>query len=106
VSTDVPRLPLNTKEGWSAFVSRSSRPEPPRLLSGADLERLDPDEQELYDYARMDYHSELNLINTPTSAGSPRPGRNWFSATAASSSAAGADRVRAVRRRQVSGPAA
>jgi hypothetical protein len=65
VSTDAPRLPPNTKEGWNAFVSRPSRPEPPRLLAEADLERLDPDERELYDYARMDYHSELNLINTP-----------------------------------------
>jgi len=65
VSTDAPRQPPNTKEGWNAFVSRPSRPEPPRLLAEADLERLDPDERELYDYARMDYHSELNLINTP-----------------------------------------
>ena len=65
MSTGAPRQPLTTKEGWNAFVSRSSRPEPPRLLAKADLERLDPDERELYDYARMDYHSELNLINTP-----------------------------------------
>jgi hypothetical protein len=56
---------MNTKEGWSAFVSRPSRPEPPGLLPEADRERLDPDERELYDYARMDYHGELNLINTP-----------------------------------------
>lgn len=65
MSLEAPRLPLNTKEGWSAFVSRPSRPEPPRLLPEADLERLDPDERELYDDARMDYHGELNLINTP-----------------------------------------
>ena len=59
MSADLPRHPLATKEGWAAFVSRS-RPEPPRLLAGTDLERLDPDERELYNYARMDYHSELD----------------------------------------------
>jgi hypothetical protein len=65
VSTDAPRLPPNTKEGWNAFVSRQSRPEPPQLLPEADLARLDSDEREVYDYARMNYHGELNLINTP-----------------------------------------
>jgi hypothetical protein len=65
VSADAPRQPPNTKEGWNAFVSQPSRPEPPRLLSAADLERLDPDEREIYDDARMTYHGGLNLINTP-----------------------------------------
>ena len=65
MSTDgPPRHPLATKEGWAAFVSRS-RPEPPGLLSEGDLERLDPDERELYDCARMDYHSEVQLVATP-----------------------------------------
>ena len=58
------RHPLATKEGWAAFVSRS-RPEPPRLLPGADLARLDPAEREIYDEARQDYHSELLLVATP-----------------------------------------
>jgi hypothetical protein len=65
VSTDGPRHPLTTREGWNAFVSRPTLPEPPRLLAAADLERLDPDERDLYNYARMDYHSELNLVATP-----------------------------------------
>jgi hypothetical protein len=64
VSIDGPRHPLATREGWAAFVSRS-RPEPPRLLAAADLERLDPAEREIYDDARMDYHSELQLVATP-----------------------------------------
>jgi len=58
------RHPLATKEGWAAFVSRS-RPEPPRLLPDADLQRLDPAEREIYDEARQDYHSELLLVATP-----------------------------------------
>ena len=65
MSTDGPRHPLTTREGWNAFVSRPTLPEPPRLLAAADLERLDPDERDLYNYARMDYHSELNLVATP-----------------------------------------
>jgi hypothetical protein len=46
-------------------VSGASLPEPPRLLAAADLERLHPDERELYDCARQDYHSELTLVATP-----------------------------------------
>jgi hypothetical protein len=62
---DSPRNPPTTKEGWSAFVSGASLPEPPRLLAAADLARLEADERELYDDARMDYHNELNLVATP-----------------------------------------
>jgi Bacterial TniB protein len=65
VSTDYPSSPLTAKEGWNAFVSGSSLPEPPRLLAAADLERLEPDERELYECARQDYHSELTLVATP-----------------------------------------
>jgi hypothetical protein len=65
VSGDFPRHPLATREGWSTFVSGASLPEPPRLLAAADLDRLDPDERELYDCARQDYHSELTLVATP-----------------------------------------
>jgi hypothetical protein len=64
VSGDRLRHPLATREGWAAFVSRS-RPEPPRLLPADDLERLDAAEREIYDDARMDYHSELLLVATP-----------------------------------------
>ena len=58
------RQPLTTKEGWSAFVSRS-RPKPPRMLSAGELGRLTGTEREIYDEARMDYHSELLLVATP-----------------------------------------
>jgi hypothetical protein len=64
VNGDGPRHPLTTKEGWAAFASRPL-PEPPRLLPAADLERLEPAEREIYDEARMDYHSELLLVATP-----------------------------------------
>lgn len=65
MTADSPRHPPTTKEGWNAFVSGAALPEPPQLLTAANLERLDRDERELYDYARMDYHSELNLVATP-----------------------------------------
>jgi TniB protein len=58
------RQPLTTKEGWAAFVSRS-QPDPPRLLTDGDLNRIDPLERKIYDEARMDYHSELLLVATP-----------------------------------------
>jgi Cdc6-like AAA superfamily ATPase len=58
------RQPLTTREGWAAFVSRA-RPDPPRLLPAGDLERLTGAEREIYDEARMDYHSELLLVATP-----------------------------------------
>jgi hypothetical protein len=58
------RHPLTSREGWAAFVSRT-RPEPPRLLAGSDLQRLTAVEREIYDEARQDYHSELLLVATP-----------------------------------------
>jgi hypothetical protein len=88
VSTDGPRHPLTTREGWNAFVSRPTLPEPPRLLAAADLERLDPDERDLYNYARMDYHSELNLVATPDIRKITTTGEKLIIGNAASSSAA------------------
>src|SRR5258708_30197453 len=46
-------------------LSPRPRPEPPRLLPDAVLQRLAPAEREIYDEARQDYHSELLLVATP-----------------------------------------
>lgn len=64
MNRDGPRHPLTTREGWAAFASRPL-PEPPGLLPAADLERLELAEREIYDEARMNYHSELLLVATP-----------------------------------------
>ena len=55
--------PLTTKEGWRRFVDKE--PSPPALLSDAELARLNPARQAGYDEARIDYHSDLPLVNTP-----------------------------------------
>jgi hypothetical protein len=59
-----PRHPLATKEGWASFAGQAN-PQPPRLLPTADWERLDPFERELYNDARQNYHSALQLVATP-----------------------------------------
>jgi Bacterial TniB protein len=58
------RHPLATKEGWASFVGKAN-PEPPQLLSGADMDRMDDLERDLYNEARQDYHSSLLLVATP-----------------------------------------
>ena len=55
--------PLTTKEGWRRFVDKE--PSPPALLSDAELARLNPARRAGYDEARIDYHSDLPLVNTP-----------------------------------------
>ena len=59
------RHPLVTREGWAAFVSSPVVPAPPPLLPAADLERLNQAEREIYDDARMHYHSQMRVIATP-----------------------------------------
>lgn len=58
------RHPLSTKQGWASFAEQAN-PEPPRLLPTADWQRLDTFERELYNEARLDYHSALVLVATP-----------------------------------------
>jgi hypothetical protein len=57
-----PDEPLTTKEGWARWAHQDARP--PQLHPGWDdlalAERADYDEQ------RLDYHSDLIVVNTPT----------------------------------------
>ncbi|WP_217999348.1 TniB family NTP-binding protein [Nocardia exalbida] len=57
-----PDNPLTTKEGWSSWVGRG-RTAPELLL---DWHELSPPERAEYDDARLDYHSDLIVVNTPT----------------------------------------
>ncbi len=58
-----PDNPLTTKEGWRRFVDKA--PEPPALLDGDALTQLGPAGRVGYDEARIDYHADLPLVNTP-----------------------------------------
>jgi hypothetical protein len=55
--------PLTTKEGWRRFVDK--QPEPPTLLPEDALAGLDAASRAGYDEARIDYHADLPLVNTP-----------------------------------------
>lgn len=55
--------PLTTKEGWRRFVDKE--PHPPILLSDAELAGLSTAQRVGYDEARMEYHADLPLVNTP-----------------------------------------
>ena len=55
--------PLTSKEGWQRFVGKE--PAPPALLSGTALARLPAARRAEYDEARIDYHADLPLVNTP-----------------------------------------
>jgi hypothetical protein len=44
---------------------------PPQLLSGADMDRMDDLERDLYNEARQDYHSSLLLVATPARSSIP-----------------------------------
>jgi len=55
--------PLTTKEGWRRFVDKE--PDPPALLSDVALAGLDAVGRAGYDEARMEYHADLPLVNTP-----------------------------------------
>ena len=55
--------PLTTKEGWRRFVDKE--PDPPALLSEAALAGLSTVQRVGYDEARIEYHADLPLVNTP-----------------------------------------
>jgi hypothetical protein len=59
-----PDDPPTTKEGWRRFVDY--QPEPPPVLTGAELLALTSQQRAAYDEARRDYHAALPLVNTPT----------------------------------------
>jgi hypothetical protein len=55
--------PLTTKEGWRRFVDKE--PNPPALLSQETWAALSTAQRGGYDEARIDYHADLPLVNTP-----------------------------------------
>jgi Cdc6-like AAA superfamily ATPase len=55
--------PLTTKEGWRRFVDK--QPDPPTLLSDGALAGLDAQSRAGYGEARIDYHADLPMVNTP-----------------------------------------
>lgn len=55
--------PLTTKEGWRRFVDKESTA--PALLSGEALAGLGAAQRVGYDEARIEYHADLPLVNTP-----------------------------------------
>lgn len=55
--------PLTTKEGWRRFVDKE--PAPPALLGEAEWAALSVARRIGYDDARVDYHADLPLVNTP-----------------------------------------
>jgi hypothetical protein len=55
--------PLTTKEGWQRFVDK--QPDPPTLLDDAPLAGLSTVQRVAYDEARIEYHADLPLVNTP-----------------------------------------
>jgi hypothetical protein len=59
-----PDDPPTTKEGWRRFVDY--QPEPPAVLTGAELLALTVRQRAAHDEARRDYHAALPLVNTPT----------------------------------------
>jgi hypothetical protein len=59
-----PDDPPTTKEGWRRFVDY--QPEPPPVLTGAELLALTSRQRAAHDEARRDYHAALPLVNTPT----------------------------------------
>ncbi|MFJ7280838.1 ATP-binding protein [Kitasatospora sp. NPDC098663] len=58
------RDPITTLEGWRRFVQED--PLTFTLLSEDDWLALTPHEQDQYDEARVTYHSELIIVETPT----------------------------------------
>ncbi|MDV7246273.1 TniB family NTP-binding protein [Rhodococcus sp. NPDC019616] len=57
-----PDAPLTTKEGWTRWVGRDRTA--PELRE--DCRELAPPERADYDDSRLDYHSDLIVVNTPT----------------------------------------
>jgi hypothetical protein len=58
------RMPTTTLEGWRRFVFDD--PLTVTLLAEADWKALDEQARDVYDEARVDYHSELIIVETPT----------------------------------------
>jgi hypothetical protein len=56
--------PLTTKEGWRRFVDR--QPAAPDAHDPATIELLTGKQRQAYDEARLGYHADLPLANTPT----------------------------------------
>jgi hypothetical protein len=57
-----PDEPLTTKEGWARWAHHT--PRPPQLRP--DWSDLAPADRADYDERRLDYHSDLIVVNTPT----------------------------------------
>lgn len=57
-----PDEPLTTKEGWARWVHQELQP--PELRT--DWANMDPAMRAAYDDQRLDYHSDLIVVNTPT----------------------------------------
>ena len=57
-------FPLTTREGWQRFTDASQAEA--GLLAPADRELLGSDDRAAYDHERMDYHSRLVIVATPT----------------------------------------
>ena len=64
VTGDSDHFPLTTREGWQRFTD--TEPAEPKLLPGTELEFLGSAERLAYDHARVDYHSRLIIVATPT----------------------------------------
>ncbi len=56
--------PLTTKEGWARFVGAD--PKPPPELRREQWLALDGEARAGHDEARLDYHTRLPIVATPT----------------------------------------
>jgi hypothetical protein len=61
---DAVHEPLTTKEGWARFVADD--PKPPPELSREQRLALDEEARADHDAARLDYHTRLAIVATPT----------------------------------------
>lgn len=62
--TEEERFPLTTREGWQRFVDADAGE--PKLLTDGELELLAENQRIAYDQDRLDYHSRLIVVATPT----------------------------------------
>jgi hypothetical protein len=69
-----------TKEGWRRFVDY--QPQPPAVLTPAELLALPRRQRAAHDEGRRDYHAGLPLVNTPTIRQVLNTGRLRSSSTA------------------------
>lgn len=63
-AAEEPHEPLTTKEGWRRCVDTD--PVPPELLPDARWHALDNAARTAYDDARLDHHTRLAVVATPT----------------------------------------